>query len=188
MGYSITTITNSNVTYDDRVLDWPSRDPIEEKGGINLYLFLSDPISDFDVLGLLSGRTKALLAAACKCKKHTDETGKEMCASICCDKETGKKIITKFRKGNSGSCIPPLCPEGFKKIDDIHSHPHNNPHPSPRDKKAAKRENKQGIRWFIATGYLNSLPNVVRIVLYTGTGPKKAIYYDCKKNKIIKKP
>jgi len=28
MGYSITTITNSKVTYDDRVLDWPSRDPI----------------------------------------------------------------------------------------------------------------------------------------------------------------
>ena len=34
---------------------WPSRDPIEEYGGINLYGFVrNDPISDFDALGKLS--------------------------------------------------------------------------------------------------------------------------------------
>ena len=55
MGYSITTITNSNVTYDDQVLDWPSRDPIEEKGGVNLYVFVgNDVINLFDLLGLQS--------------------------------------------------------------------------------------------------------------------------------------
>jgi len=52
MGYSITTITNSNVTYDDRVLDWPSRDPIEERGGVNLYAFVgNDGINKWDKLG-----------------------------------------------------------------------------------------------------------------------------------------
>jgi len=34
---------------------WPNRDPIEEKGGVNLYRFVANsPISNFDALGLES--------------------------------------------------------------------------------------------------------------------------------------
>jgi hypothetical protein len=35
---------------------WPSRDPIEEEGGVNLYAFVgNDGVSDIDVVGLSSG-------------------------------------------------------------------------------------------------------------------------------------
>lgn len=39
--------------YDPLTGRWPSRDPIEEKGGVNLYGFVgNDPVGHFDLLGL----------------------------------------------------------------------------------------------------------------------------------------
>ena len=41
--------------YDPQTGRWPSRDPIEEEGGVNLYLFADNlSISKFDVLGMCS--------------------------------------------------------------------------------------------------------------------------------------
>ena len=41
--------------YSVDLMRWTSRDPLEEKGGNNLYAFVSNnPISDFDILGLAS--------------------------------------------------------------------------------------------------------------------------------------
>jgi len=40
--------------YDARVALWPSRDPIEEKGGLNLYGMVgNNPVNAFDILGLI---------------------------------------------------------------------------------------------------------------------------------------
>ena len=53
MGYSVTPSTSHNNIYDDRVVDWPSRDPIEENGGVNLYAFVgNDGLNKWDKLGL----------------------------------------------------------------------------------------------------------------------------------------
>ena len=41
--------------YDPKTGRWPSRDPIEEEGGINLYGFVgNNPVSKFDRLGLVA--------------------------------------------------------------------------------------------------------------------------------------
>jgi uncharacterized protein RhaS with RHS repeats len=39
--------------YDPKTGRWPSRDPIEEEGGVNLYGFIgNDGVNESDVLGL----------------------------------------------------------------------------------------------------------------------------------------
>jgi RHS repeat-associated protein len=44
--------------YDPALGRWPSRDPIEENGGVNLYAFVgNDPLMYWDYLGQRSGRT-----------------------------------------------------------------------------------------------------------------------------------
>jgi RHS repeat-associated protein len=45
--------------YDPATGRWPSRDPIEERGGVNLYGFVgNDPIYNLDVLGLEASKSK----------------------------------------------------------------------------------------------------------------------------------
>jgi RHS repeat-associated protein len=40
---------------------WPNRDPLEEKGGVNLYGFANNaPVDDFDEFGLLVGTVSVL--------------------------------------------------------------------------------------------------------------------------------
>ena len=69
--------------YDPVTGRWPSREPMQEGGGINLYSFISNKTnSDYDILGLCSGSRKALLDAACKAKKAADRDGIEWCAQF----------------------------------------------------------------------------------------------------------
>jgi uncharacterized protein RhaS with RHS repeats len=50
--------------YDPKTGRWPSRDPIEEQGGLNLYGFVgNDGVNQYDVLGLFLGFGKGI-----KCK------------------------------------------------------------------------------------------------------------------------
>jgi hypothetical protein len=43
--------------YDPQTGRWPSRDPLGEYGGLNLYGFLiNDPVGDYDILGEQGGR------------------------------------------------------------------------------------------------------------------------------------
>ncbi len=48
---------SSRATGEGQAVDWPSRDPIGEEGGLNLYAFVSnDGINSIDVLGLSKKR------------------------------------------------------------------------------------------------------------------------------------
>jgi RHS repeat-associated protein len=50
--------------YDPVTGRWPSRDPIEERGGLNLYGFVgNNGLSDFDILGQFASKNEALDAA-----------------------------------------------------------------------------------------------------------------------------
>jgi hypothetical protein len=47
--------------YDPETGRWPSRDPIQEQGGLNLYGFVgNDPVNRWDVLGLSSGSVQVV--------------------------------------------------------------------------------------------------------------------------------
>lgn len=52
------------------VADWPSRDPIEEKGGLNLYAFVSNtPANGIDLLGMVSRGACLLMNCLNPCAK-----------------------------------------------------------------------------------------------------------------------
>ncbi len=71
MGYSVTPSTSHNNTYDDRVVDWPSRDPIEEEGGPNLYAFVGNrPTWYMDKLGLQQINPLAVVDNASEALQH----------------------------------------------------------------------------------------------------------------------
>ena len=59
--------------YDPVTGRWPSRDPIEEEGGVNLYGFVgNDGINSFDLLGYIKDGDKC--STCCKqCKKTGDK-------------------------------------------------------------------------------------------------------------------
>ena len=74
--------------YDPLTGRWPSRDPIGERGGINLYAFVgNNGVNSWDYLGMAGG------AARLGCCGDTQLTSN---ADRCCD---GKKI---YRPGGSG--------------------------------------------------------------------------------------
>jgi RHS repeat-associated protein len=65
--------------YDPGVERWMNRDPIEEKGGINLFTFVgNNPVDSFDLLGLDTDDNmtyKAQCKKRCPCKVHCDQYG-----------------------------------------------------------------------------------------------------------------
>jgi RHS repeat-associated protein len=70
--------------YDPLTGRWPSRDPIEEDGGANMYGFVSNNgVNSWDVLGLIMNRPKY----KCQCAKM------RLCTS-----RTGGSCETKFGK------------------------------------------------------------------------------------------
>ena len=49
--------------YDSRTGRWPNRDPVEEEGGLNLYLMVDNAVPNgFDLVGLSSGSTQSFFA------------------------------------------------------------------------------------------------------------------------------
>jgi RHS repeat-associated protein len=59
--------------YDPNLQKWPNRDPISERGGMNLYGFVfNDSIDGADLfgLGLAPGSGGALASMVCNCKQH----------------------------------------------------------------------------------------------------------------------
>jgi RHS repeat-associated protein len=56
--------------YDPLTGRWPSRDPIEERGGVNLYGFVgNDGINLFDLLGQMLAKPPSQKKKPCKCFK-----------------------------------------------------------------------------------------------------------------------
>jgi hypothetical protein len=59
---------------------WPSRDPIEERGGSNLYGFVgADPINSFDILGLEESEEEDCCKGQKGVKEVTDDAGRKCC-------------------------------------------------------------------------------------------------------------
>jgi RHS repeat-associated protein len=93
--------------YDPLTGRWPSRDPIEEEGGINLYVFIeNDGVNEWDYLGLqghparaaaAAALAKATKAAADAAKKTQDLTKR---LKKCKTKEEIEELI-KARKNQS---------------------------------------------------------------------------------------
>jgi uncharacterized protein RhaS with RHS repeats len=55
---------------------WLSRDPIEEKGGKNLYGFVyNSPVNRFDKLGLLAPSPTSVVVARCACRAAVGAKG-----------------------------------------------------------------------------------------------------------------
>jgi RHS repeat-associated protein len=79
--------------YDPLTGRWPSRDPIEEEGGVNLYGFVgNDGVNKWDVLGLINYR-----AQACGCAK------KRICTANCDKDPNGPECPTIYGKPVKGT-------------------------------------------------------------------------------------
>jgi hypothetical protein len=99
---------------------WPSRDPIGEEGGVNLYGFVgNDVINKIDVLGLtvvvdMWTCTAAKIRSCSPCEELKDILG--------CESPVGKRITKRGRNGLTicmeaaieaeGTEQPPLCAPG----------------------------------------------------------------------------
>lgn len=140
--------------YGYRYLDtqlgrWLSRDPIGEKGGLNLYAFvMNQSISAFDILGLReSYKTRAGAADAgnraareaadkdLEERKNKKKPGEDIVmrpfefgGRICCDSETKTFYLTGPGTSNEDELIKvqdmPPCDEGDVMVGYYHSHPH----------------------------------------------------------------
>jgi len=110
---------------------WPSRDPIWENGGVNLYSFVvNDPINLIEIIGLKPSCGNfdqvgydAAREASDLTQKHPDKI--EYCGTLCC--KDGKTRKTGPIKGKSGRCDPAKapCSSDEKEVGVYHSHPTN---------------------------------------------------------------
>jgi RHS repeat-associated protein len=102
--------------YDPETGRWPSRDPIEEEGGINLYGFVGEnAVNQWDIFGLSEGGEDDENLFGCKypCKYEKLQMGHAF-GSITCNDDV------KFRNGSSefiwhfGPTLPPvIIPRGW---------------------------------------------------------------------------
>jgi RHS repeat-associated protein len=96
--------------YDPNVGRWLSRDPIEEKGGLNLYGFLgNDSINKYDYLGL-----------ACECKGGASKVQDDAGASCCKEKLTSVSLNTSM-ESSSGHTSLEVGNEGYALYPDDES-------------------------------------------------------------------
>lgn len=99
--------------YDPNVGRWLSRDPIAERGGVNLYGFVgNDGINGIDILGLagppktkqegldkikgLEDTLKALCKPCCKCEKEGDTEAAAQQRTTICEQEA-KRIADSIK-------------------------------------------------------------------------------------------
>jgi hypothetical protein len=171
---------------------WPSRDPIEESGGVNLFGFLGNsPLSDTDVSGLISAATQAMLDFACKAKANTDKTRNEWCFGVCrkCNKETGEVLAVEVRwkRGIGGGCMGVRqkdCTDGYDLFIVAHTHPGGDPSKSPEDDGGIQ----EGVFNVIVTGATQSMgEDVIRIVEFNKSNIHKSTFYNCKKKQFLPK-
>ena len=123
--------------YDPVTGRWPSRDPIEEEGGVNLYGFVgNDGVGNIDLLGLAlhpaarygeivgalnSGLSPAQIAAALQGTGVTlamvDAIVQELAKKKRCNEHKAKKKEGKTENTNQGGCTDKDCCEtAMKKL------------------------------------------------------------------------
>jgi RHS repeat-associated protein len=123
--------------YDPVTGRWPSRDPIGERGGVNLYGFVgNDGLGRVDILGLdhelsthsfdtMDAAALPALLIAGKMQIADKPDHFEYSGAICCSE--GKFKFTGPFKGNDRAQANKektlKCPEGWKLVAYYHSHP-----------------------------------------------------------------
>jgi RHS repeat-associated protein len=95
--------------YDPQTGRWPSRDPIGEEGGLNLYGFVgNDGVSRWDMLGLLV--TAVLDKKAKKLTVTDNDTGESITVDAIgdgtCDQKTGKHTPSGKTEKERGGPLP----------------------------------------------------------------------------------
>ena len=169
--------------YDPVTGRWPTRDPIEEWGGENLYEFVENAalnVSDF--LGLCSGARNAFLDAACKAQKEGERRNKEFCAAICC--KDGKYSQTVWNSGSGGSCRAPDCPSGHIKVKELHNHPGVDGAASPWDRNGATDKDVE--YWIATDAPFSNDPDEIWIANYNNNKGLGGVIYNCKTGKFRK--
>ncbi len=117
--------------YDPVTGRWPSRDPIEERGGVNLYGFVgNDGVNWLDYFGLFTGGYRdpddaaraALKISLQNTRNHKDhnEYGGLICSQNCT--EFGYTDPEDIGSPTGGT-IKGKCPEGWKRKATYHTHP-----------------------------------------------------------------
>ena len=146
--------------YDPTTGRWPSRDPIGEAGGRNVYVFVLNAVTRYiDYLGMFDcgpesaesqslendireGNPNPIIDEAIKTGEELWEKsmessdpdanypGSEKCETIC---ECGgsRNNIPGVSNG-SGACTPASCPDGWHLVAVVHTHPDGS-RPSSRD-------------------------------------------------------
>jgi RHS repeat-associated protein len=106
--------------YDPDLQRWISRDPIEERGGINLYSpFANDPTSRYDSFGLEAIKHCKTCEELCA-KAYSDPKNKDSNGGVVCDGELKCACAFGFREGN---IKPGDCPE-LDEIEKRHETKH----------------------------------------------------------------
>jgi uncharacterized protein RhaS with RHS repeats len=89
--------------YDPETGRWPSRDPIGERGGVNLYGFVgNDPVRRWDYLGLYIDNDGNILSGPpqpCKSDEEKDDFGE------CCCPKSMETVSILFRSTNVGKIL-----------------------------------------------------------------------------------
>ncbi|GAF83527.1 unnamed protein product, partial [marine sediment metagenome] len=96
--------------YLPRLGRWLNRDPIEEEGGLNLYVFLSnDPANNIDIVGLWSGsyRCRIINFGCNRGILYSYNKCGQSCTLITCDVGSCPGILSAIRNNYAlGPCCP----------------------------------------------------------------------------------
>jgi RHS repeat-associated protein len=195
--------------YDPETGRWVSRDSIGERGGLNLQSFVENDVvnhwdfsgnqkqgrqedtpSDNDPVPPMPTVESILIDLLCGWEKWKKRNTNEICYSVCekCNPETGEVIRRKFwyKFGTFTSCMAPLCPKGWTKVAEMHTHPLYDIVPSQLDRDGVEED----VPHYVVSGYRESCPHIIRVLKYGSTqrddGPMR--YYDCKKKEWIDEP
>ena len=115
---------------------WPSRDPIGEKGGLNLYGFVgNDGVGRWDLLGYecadtydLSAELTNVLGKAWQDSFNPDGTVVEQGGDIVSNAD-GSQEVRRGEPGNSPDnydiSVNPRLPDGKSRIGTFHTHPYS---------------------------------------------------------------
>lgn len=161
--------------YSSSLGRWASKDPIEEAGGLNLYVLADNSPANFvDFLGLDKAQSAtvhnmatlgAINALKASCANPKRNSRIEYCGSVCekcCSDGSKRRFTTSLKPGADAICVTPQCPSGWTRVATFHSHP-NNTGPSPGDRSLGN-----AVPGYVAWMPFGSDPNMIDICAEEG--------------------